>query len=284
MVNDDLLYRVYLDSPARFRLPAERSNDRMNSASTLSATDAGMFERTPLPRYAQVADALRNRIRRGAWKQDEAIPSIDRLMAEFGVGRVTVRQAIQILAREGLLSPEQGRGTFVTAAARQPAAAAGPDLARRPGGDVPRRRPRPRAYRRDRRAAAAYGGRAGVGARLRAHAPGAFARRGALLPRLHLRRPVGLRPRPGALPPRAGHPAAARTAGGGDRPRQTDPRHRRRRRRRRPQPRRRGQRADRRGPVRVRRARRHRALRRRGQPPRRLRPPRDGSLPAGAPQ
>ncbi len=76
-----------------------------------------MFERTPLPRYAQVADALRNRIRRGAWEGGEAIPTIDRLMAEFGVGRVTVRQAVQLLAREGLLSPEQGRGTFVTAAA-----------------------------------------------------------------------------------------------------------------------------------------------------------------------
>lgn len=76
-----------------------------------------MFEHTPLPRYAQVADALRNRIRRGTWAHGEAIPTIDRLMAEFGVGRVTVRQAVQMLAREGLLSPEQGRGTFVTAEA-----------------------------------------------------------------------------------------------------------------------------------------------------------------------
>ena len=74
-----------------------------------------MLDRTPLPRYAQVADALRNRIRRGVLRQGKAIPTIDRLMAEFGVGRVTVRQAIQLLAREGLLSPEQGRGTFVTA-------------------------------------------------------------------------------------------------------------------------------------------------------------------------
>jgi GntR family transcriptional regulator len=74
-----------------------------------------MFDRNPLPRYAQVADALRNRIRRGAWKRDETIPSIEQLMAEFGVGRVTVRQAVQMLAREGLLSPEQGRGTFVIA-------------------------------------------------------------------------------------------------------------------------------------------------------------------------
>jgi GntR family transcriptional regulator len=74
-----------------------------------------MLDRNPLPRYAQVADALRNRIRRGAWKRDDTIPSIEQLMAEFGVGRVTVRQAVQMLAREGLLSPEQGRGTFVIA-------------------------------------------------------------------------------------------------------------------------------------------------------------------------
>jgi GntR family transcriptional regulator len=74
-----------------------------------------MFDQNLLPRYAQVADALRNRIRRGTWKQDDTIPSIDRLMEEFGVGRVTVRKAIETLAREGLLSPKQGRGTFVTA-------------------------------------------------------------------------------------------------------------------------------------------------------------------------
>ena len=35
-------------------------------------------------------------------------------MAEFNVARVTVRQATQLLAREGLLSPQRGRGTFVT--------------------------------------------------------------------------------------------------------------------------------------------------------------------------
>lgn len=74
-----------------------------------------MFERTPVPRYAQVAGALRNRISRGALPRGGAIPTIDQLMAEFGVGRVTVRQAVALLAREGLLSPEQGRGTFVTA-------------------------------------------------------------------------------------------------------------------------------------------------------------------------
>jgi GntR family transcriptional regulator len=43
------------------------------------------------------------------------LPSIEQLMDEFDVARVTVRQAINILAREGLVLPERGRGTAVTA-------------------------------------------------------------------------------------------------------------------------------------------------------------------------
>ena len=131
----------------------------MNLASLLGSR---MFERTPMPRYAQVADAIRNRIRRGAWQRGEAIPTIDRLMAEFGVGRVTVRQAIQLLAREGLLSPEQGRGTFVTADPGSRSAVqvqtSLADLAEMYRGDAPDSR----AYRRDRRGAAfGRGGRPG---------------------------------------------------------------------------------------------------------------------------
>ena len=36
-------------------------------------------------------------------------------MREFGVARVTVRQAMELLARDGLVSAERGRGTFVMA-------------------------------------------------------------------------------------------------------------------------------------------------------------------------
>ena len=35
------------------------------------------------------------------------------MSAEFGVGLITVRQAVQLLKNEGLLRPLQGRGTFV---------------------------------------------------------------------------------------------------------------------------------------------------------------------------
>ena len=73
-----------------------------------------LFRDSPVPRYAQLADLLRQRVARGVWALGHKLPSLDELVAEFGVARVTVRQAVDLLAREGLLSPQQGRGTFVT--------------------------------------------------------------------------------------------------------------------------------------------------------------------------
>lgn len=71
--------------------------------------------REAAPRYIQIADLMRQRIARGHWPMGGKLPSLEALMGEFGVARVTVRQAVELLAREGLVSPEQGRGTFVRA-------------------------------------------------------------------------------------------------------------------------------------------------------------------------
>ncbi|HPU51475.1 MAG TPA: GntR family transcriptional regulator [Burkholderiaceae bacterium] len=78
-----------------------------------------LFERSPVPRYAQLAELLRQRLARGVWTIGQKLPSLDELVREFGVARVTVRQAVELLAREGLLSPQAGRGTFVTASPTQ---------------------------------------------------------------------------------------------------------------------------------------------------------------------
>ena len=72
------------------------------------------FLNSPVPRYLQLADLMRQRIARGVWPRQYRLPSLDALVQEFGVSRATVRQAIELLAREQLLSPQQGRGTFVT--------------------------------------------------------------------------------------------------------------------------------------------------------------------------
>lgn len=76
--------------------------------------DAALF-RGPMPRYAQLADIFRQRITRNRWPPGTKLPTLEALMLEFDVARVTVRQAMELLAREGLVSAERGRGTFVTA-------------------------------------------------------------------------------------------------------------------------------------------------------------------------
>jgi GntR family transcriptional regulator len=72
------------------------------------------FGASPIPRYVQLADLIRQRIARGVWTSGGKLPSLEALMREFDVARVTVRQAMDLLAREGLVSAQQGRGTFVT--------------------------------------------------------------------------------------------------------------------------------------------------------------------------
>ena len=73
-----------------------------------------LFGDSPIPRYAQLAELFRQRIVRGTWRSGERLPSLDALTEEFDVARVTVRQAVDLLERDGLLSAQQGRGTFVT--------------------------------------------------------------------------------------------------------------------------------------------------------------------------
>ena len=61
----------------------------------------------------QVAERFQEEITSGRWPVGEQIPVEADLVAAFGVGRNTVREALQSLVHAGLLSREQGRGTFV---------------------------------------------------------------------------------------------------------------------------------------------------------------------------
>ena len=73
-----------------------------------------IFRDSSIPLNVQLADLFRQRIARGIWPVGHKIPSLDQLGQEFNVARVTVRQAMTRLAREGFVSPQQGRGTIVT--------------------------------------------------------------------------------------------------------------------------------------------------------------------------
>jgi GntR family transcriptional regulator len=73
-----------------------------------------LMQESHVPKYAQIADIFRQRIARGLWPQGLRLPANEELAEEFEVSRVTVRQAVELLAREGLVEAQQGRGTFVT--------------------------------------------------------------------------------------------------------------------------------------------------------------------------
>ena len=73
---------------------------------------------SPVPLYHQVANVLQARIFSRTARPGALLGTEKDLAEEFGVSRVTVRKAIDILARDGLVEPRRGRGTFVSSDAR----------------------------------------------------------------------------------------------------------------------------------------------------------------------
>ncbi|MDH1289959.1 MULTISPECIES: GntR family transcriptional regulator [Comamonas] len=65
------------------------------------------------PLYLQLATIFRRRVETGLWPRGEQTPTLEMLMREFGVGRVTVRSALAELESEGLLVRSRGKGTFI---------------------------------------------------------------------------------------------------------------------------------------------------------------------------
>jgi len=73
-----------------------------------------ILRNSPLPRYHQLKEILRERVRSGEWKPGDLIPSERELSETYSISRMTARQAITDLVNEGVFYREQGRGTFVT--------------------------------------------------------------------------------------------------------------------------------------------------------------------------
>ena len=76
-----------------------------------------MLDRTlDTPLYLQLAALLREDIAAGRLRPGDKLPSESELVERYGVGRVTVREALALLVNEGLLRKLQGRGRCVRAA------------------------------------------------------------------------------------------------------------------------------------------------------------------------
>ncbi len=66
-----------------------------------------------LPKYERVATVLRKRIMLGVYAIGTMLPPEPVLQQEFSVSRATIRSAVQLLVRNGLVEVHQGRGTTV---------------------------------------------------------------------------------------------------------------------------------------------------------------------------
>ncbi|SDU55738.1 GntR family transcriptional regulator [Desulfobacula phenolica] len=69
--------------------------------------------KSPLPLYHQLADILTEQIRCGTYMPGDLIPSENGMAKQYGIGRPTVRQAMDTLVKKGLVERKRGSGTFV---------------------------------------------------------------------------------------------------------------------------------------------------------------------------
>jgi len=78
-------------------------------------THGNSIDRTSgVPLYLQIFDLLRNRILNGEWQPGDLLPAEPELMDYYGVSRITLRQAADLLEQHNLIRRQRGKGTFVT--------------------------------------------------------------------------------------------------------------------------------------------------------------------------
>ena len=65
-----------------------------------------------IPLYIQLADTLREQIRSGEIPAGSKLPSESEMIRQYNLGRLTIREALSILANEGLIEKQHGKGTF----------------------------------------------------------------------------------------------------------------------------------------------------------------------------
>lgn len=68
---------------------------------------------SPVPLYYQLAEHIRELVRAGALRPGDQLPSERLLSEQHAISRMTVRQAVTYLVREGALVARHGLGTFV---------------------------------------------------------------------------------------------------------------------------------------------------------------------------
>jgi len=78
-----------------------------------SSLDIEVEFQSGIPLYEQIAHQLRILIEKGALSPADQLPTTRQLAVQLGINFNTVARAYRLLDREGLLSTQPGRGTYV---------------------------------------------------------------------------------------------------------------------------------------------------------------------------
>lgn len=88
---------------------------RSNTQTLSKAHASEVLSRSKQPIYLQLVSEFRSNIAQGIWAPGSQIPSLEELMTQYRVARMTLRNAIGILEEEGYIRRGRGIGTFVQA-------------------------------------------------------------------------------------------------------------------------------------------------------------------------
>lgn len=77
-------------------------------------TAADLERSSHIALYQQIAQRIERDIARRHLRAFQKLPSEIALMKQYGVSRITVRQALELLVRRGLIIRRHGKGSFVT--------------------------------------------------------------------------------------------------------------------------------------------------------------------------
>lgn len=85
---------------------ADSTSDMMHHLSQL-------IDDSPGPIYAKVKQAICQKINSGEWQEDQRVPSESEMVNALHISRMTINRALRELTDEGVLTRQQGVGTFV---------------------------------------------------------------------------------------------------------------------------------------------------------------------------
>lgn len=99
-----------------------KTTTRAHTRATKTTADAATNTTEPdtRPKYERVADDLRSQINHGQLPPAALLPSEAQLSELYGVSRVTARNAIAALRRQGIVTVIKGKGAFVRRAGDRP--------------------------------------------------------------------------------------------------------------------------------------------------------------------